>query len=296
MQPSLVIMAAGMGSRFGGQKQMETFTERGESLLDFSVYDALQAGFSQIVIVIKKAIEHDFEQAVGARLRRQTNFVYAYQELDDLPGGNPPPEGRIKPWGTGQAVLAAKDAVNTPFAVINADDFYGRDAFMTMARFLCDSPKGYAMVGYRLGNTLSEHGSVARGVCVTENGFLKTLMERTKIVRTENGAAYTEDGKTWIRLSLDTIVSMQFFGFLPDVFTYLEKAFETFLDENPDPLKGEYFLPKQIGELVSRGQKTLRVLECADKWFGVTYREDKPAVVEAIEDLRKNGVYPPSLW
>ncbi|MDR1692690.1 MAG: NTP transferase domain-containing protein [Oscillospiraceae bacterium] len=293
MQPTLVVMAAGMGSRFGGAKQMEPISEHGEALLDFSVYDALRAGFGKIVIVIKKAIEADFEEAVGARLRRQADVVYAYQELTDLPGGRVPPEGRVKPWGTGQAVLAARRAVgDVPFAVINADDFYGRDAFAVMAEFLSDSPTGYAMVGYRLGNTLSEHGSVARGVCSTENGFLTALTERTKIVKTPDGAAYTEDGETWVPLPLDTIVSMQLFGFLPDFFGHLETGFETFLRNNPDPLKGEFFLPKRVGELISQGQATLRVLESADKWFGVTYREDKPAVVAAIAALRAGGAYP----
>ncbi len=297
MQPTLVVMAAGMGSRFGGLKQMETVTENGESLLEFSVFDALRTGFSRIVIVIKKAIEKEFMETVGTRLAKQTDKItYEYQELDDLPGGRKPPEGREKPWGTGHAVLAAKDAVVTPFAVINADDFYGRDAFATMAKFLSDSPDGYAMVGYKLNNTLSEHGTVARGICEIKNGFLQTLTERTKIKKTKNGAAYTEDGERWIPLPDDTIVSMQLFGFLPEVFNRLEEGFSDFLEHNKDPLKGEYLLPGRIGELVAEGSATLRVLESDAQWFGVTYREDKPSVVKAIENLRKNGVYPPSLW
>lgn len=285
-----------MGSRFGGAKQMTPVTERGEALLDFSVYDALRAGFGKIVVVIKKEIERDFEEAVGARLRRQTGITYVYQELDDLPGGRKPPEGREKPWGTGQAVLAARHAVDTPFAVINADDYYGRNAFIAMSRFLSASPEGYAMVGYRLGNTLSEHGSVARGICGIKDGFLQTLTERTQIVKTADGAAYTEDGKTWVSLPVNVIVSMQLFGFLPDVFRYLEEGFETFLSDNPGTLKDEFYLPKRVGELVSGGQVTLRVLESEDSWFGVTYREDLPSVLQAIGRLRQNGVYPPSLW
>ncbi|MDR0293131.1 MAG: nucleotidyltransferase [Oscillospiraceae bacterium] len=298
MKPSLVVMAAGMGSRFGGLKQMEPVTGRGEVLLDFSIYDALDAGFESVILIIKRAIERDFEEKVGRRLRRQAGVRYVYQELDDLPDGRRPPEGREKPWGTGQAVLAARGAVDTPFAVINADDYYGKSAFSVMADFLRGgvTASDYAMVGYRLGNTLTEYGAVARGVCEVKDGFLRGLTERTKIIKREGDAAYSEDGENWRALPLDTVVSMQMFGFHPDVFALLDEGFRDFLASPFDPMKGEYLLPARIGELVTGGRVSMRVLDSPDRWFGVTYRQDKPAVVRAITELRERGIYPRSLW
>jgi UTP-glucose-1-phosphate uridylyltransferase len=298
MKPALVVMAAGMGSRFGGLKQMETVTENREVLLDFSVYDALQAGFGKIVIVIKKAIERDFDEMVGNKLRKQADVQYVYQELEDLPDGRIPPEGRVKPWGTGQAVLAAKNAVHEPFCVINADDYYGKSAFSVMARFLIEdaTANDYAMVGYQLGNTLSEHGSVARGICEMENGYLRAMIERTKIVKRESGAAYTEDGETWHPLPLDTVVSMQCFGFHPSFFEHLDNGFRSFLETNTDHMKGEYLLPSEVGNVLKSGQAAMRVLNSPDRWFGVTYKEDKPNVVAEILSLQNKGAYPERLW
>jgi NDP-sugar pyrophosphorylase family protein len=297
MKPTLVVMAAGMGSRFGGLKQIQAVTGQGEVILEFSVCDALSAGFGKIVLVIKKSIEKEFEEAVGKHLRKQADIYYAYQELDSLPGGHPPPAGRIKPWGTGHAVLAAKDAADTPFAVINADDYYGKSAYAVMADFLtnCISVKDYAMVGYRLGNTLTDHGSVARGVCEVEGGFLKNITERKKIIRRGEGAAYTEDGENWHPIAPGTLVSMQLFGFHPSVFGHLERGFYDFLSSPHDPLKDEYLLPGRIGQLIREGEVNMRVLDSADKWFGVTYKEDLPAVAAALKKLRERGEYPECL-
>ena len=298
MKPTLVVMAAGMGSRFGGLKQIEAVTDQGEALLDFSVYDALEAGFEKIVLVIKHAIEKEFHQTVGKRICLMAEVEYAFQELDDLPGGITPPAGREKPWGTGQALLAARKAVDTPFAVINADDYYGKSAFAVMAGFLQSesAPSNYGMVGYRLGNTLTAHGSVARGVCEVENGFLRGITERTKIVQRLDDAAYTEDGASWHSLPLDTVVSMQLFGFHPGVFALLDEGFREFLASPYDPLKGEYLLPRRVGELLADGRASVRVLNSPDRWFGVTYKEDKPSVIQAIHDLREKGLYPHTLW
>lgn len=298
-KPALAVMAAGMGSRYGGLKQMDPVTENGEVLLDFSVYDALRAGFEKIVLIIKHEIERDFDEMVGKKLRKQCDIVYAYQELNDVPIPVLSSSAeRKKPWGTGHAVLAARNVIDTPFAVINADDYYGKSAFEVMAGFLRESAseQDYAMVGYQLGNTLTDHGSVARGICTVENGFLRGLTERTKIIKRENDAAFTEDGENWSPLPFDTTVSMQMFGFHPSVFKYLADGFNDFLTSPFDPLKGEYLLPSRIGELVSKDIVTLRVLESPDRWFGVTYKEDKPAVVEAIRKLREKGVYPENLW
>ncbi|MDR0324551.1 MAG: nucleotidyltransferase [Oscillospiraceae bacterium] len=299
MKPTLVVMAAGMGSRFGGLKQMEAVTEQGEVLLDFSIYDALAAGFEKIIIVIKKAIEKDFDETVSKRLRKQADVRYVFQELDDLPDGRVPPEGREKPWGTGQAVLAARNAVDTPFAVINADDFYGKSSFKVMAKFLTEeaAANGYAMVGYHLGNTLSEHGSVSRGVCEVEGGFLRSMIERKTIVKRGNEAAFTEDGgETWVPLPLDTLVSMTMFGFHPSLFWHLEEGFRAFHASLADPLKGEFLLPGVVGELLQSKRVSLRVLDSPDRWFGVTNKADKPAVEQAIKELRDKGMYPQRLW
>jgi NDP-sugar pyrophosphorylase family protein len=297
MKPTLVVMAAGMGSRFGGLKQLRAVTDRGEVILEFSVCDAVGAGFGKIVLVIKKAIETEFEEIVGKHLRKQAEVSYVYQETDSLPDGFFPPVGREKPWGTGHAVLAAKGAVDTPFAVINADDYYGKSAFSVMADFLRNGITGkqYAMVGYRLGNTLTDHGSVARGVCTVEDGFLKSITERTKIVKMGDSAAFTEDGENWHPLAYDTIVSMQLFGFHQNIFGHLESGFQKFLANLTDPLKGEYYLPGRVGELIGGGDVSIKVLDSADKWFGVTYKEDLPSVAAALKALRESGEYPESL-
>ncbi len=300
--PTLVVMAAGMGSRFGGLKQIAPITENGEVILDFSVFDAQRAGFGDVIFVIKKELEPDFEQAIGTRLRQHINIRYAYQELSDIPSGFSIPDGRVKPWGTAHAVRSVRGMVDGPFAVINADDFYGMDAFRAMAEALAAPQKGpvpeYAMVGYRLGNTLTDYGSVARGVCRVENDLLQEIQERTNIVKKDGAAAFSQDnGETWHPLGLDTIVSMQFFGFQPDFIPLCEAYFLEFLrSPMPDPLKSECFLPGLVGEVLQKGQAVMRVLPSSGQWFGVTYAEDKPMVKQSIAKLRAQGAYPPSLW
>ena len=303
-KPALVILAAGMGSRYGGLKQMDPMDPMGHAIIDYSIYDAKRAGFGKVVFVIKKAIEKDFKETIGARVPEGMEVCYAYQEVDALPKGYNVPEGRVKPWGTAHAVLCAKPFINEPFAVINADDYYGRSAFEELYRFLTthhdDEKYRYAMVGYQLGNTLTDNGSVARGICVTdENGYLQEIAERTKIVKTEDGAAYTEDdGKTWIPVGLKTPVSMNMWAFSPSIINELQNAVDRFFAEEVEknPLKSECFLPIEVDKLLKAGKATVEVLHSADKWFGVTYKEDKPFVMESIQKLKDAGVYPDVLW
>ena len=286
---TLVVMAAGMGSRFGGLKQMEPISADGRVLLDFSVYDAKKAGFNKIVFVIKKAIAEDFINIVGKRIEKMIDVEYVYQELDKLPEGFVCPETREKPWGTAHAILCCKDVINEPFAVVNADDFYGAGAFRTVYDHLTTTEEDYCMAGFRLKNTLTENGTVARGVCETENGNLTVVTERTKI---NSDCQFTEDdGATWEQLSPDTLVSMNLWGFRPDLFTYLEKGFREFLKENINEAKKEYFLPLIVTELIEGGIKNVKVLPAEDKWYGVTYKEDKPMVVAAIEEMIAKGLY-----
>ncbi len=285
---TLVVMAAGMGSRFGGLKQIEPIGPKGEVLLDFSVYDAVEAGFTKVVFVIKHEIEKDFKEVVGKRIANRVKVEYAYQEIDKLPEGYTRPADRTKPWGTAHAILCCKDIVKEPFAVVNADDFYGRSAFRQMADFLMNNTDDYAMVGFRLVNTLTENGHVSRGVCEIENGVLKSVTERTKIM----DCKYTEDdGESWIALPEDTVVSMNLWGFTPDVFGYIEKGFKTFLDEKINVPKSEYYLPTVVSERIERGEKQVKVLIAEDKWYGVTYKEDKEVVVNAITDMVNKGLY-----
>ncbi len=285
---TLVVMAAGMGSRFGGLKQIEPIGPKGEVLLDFSVYDAVEAGFTKVVFVIKHEIEKDFKEVVGKRIANRVKVEYAYQEIDKLPEGYTRPADRTKPWGTAHAILCCKDIVKEPFAVVNADDFYGRSAFRQMADFLMNNTDDYAMVGFRLVNTLTENGHVSRGVCEIENGVLKSVTERTKIMNCK----YTEDdGESWIALPEDTVVSMNLWGFTPDVFGYIEKGFKTFLDEKINVPKSEYYLPTVVSERIERGEKQVKVLVAEDKWYGVTYKEDKEVVVNAITDMVNKGLY-----
>lgn len=303
-KPVLVILAAGMGSRYGGLKQIDPVDEQGHKIIDFSMYDAYRAGFRKVVFIIKKENEKDFRECVGDRVSSFLEVEYVYQELDRVPEGFQIPEGRVKPWGTAHAILCCKDVVKGPFAVINADDYYGRSAFATLYDFLTthkdDEKYRYAMVGYELGNTLTENGSVARGCCVTdENGFLTAIAERTKIVKTEDGAAYTEDdGATYVPVPLDTPVSMNMWGFSASILKELEAAvnrfFETEVEGNP--LKAECFLPIEVDKLLKAGKATVEVLSSKDKWFGVTYKEDKPFVMESIARLKAEGVYPDVLW
>ena len=285
---TLVVMAAGMGSRFGGLKQIEPIGPKGEAILDFSVYDAVKAGFTQGVFVIKHAIEKDFKEFVGNRIEKKVKVEYVFQEIDKLPEGYNCPEGREKPWGTAHAILCCKDVVKEPFAVVNADDFYGRSAFVKMAEFLKSDSDDYAMVGFRLVNTLTENGYVSRGVCDIEKGELKSVTERTKIM----DCKYTEDdGATWTALPEDTVVSMNLWGFRPDVFRFIETGFKKFLDEKIDVPKSEYYLPAVVSERIENGEKSVKVLIAEDKWYGVTYKEDKQVVVDAIGKMVTDGLY-----
>ncbi len=286
---TLVVMAAGMGSRFGGLKQMEPIGPNGEVILDFSVFDAAKAGFTKVVFVIKHAIEADFKEMVGKRIADKIKVEYVFQETDALPEGYTCPDDRVKPWGTAHAILCCKDVVKEPFAVVNADDYYGRSAFEKMADFLKTDSDDYCMVGFRLSNTLSENGYVARGVCETENGNLATVTERTKI---NSNCEFTEDdGETWTSLSPDTVVSMNLWGFKPDLFSYIEDGFKNFLDKNINVPKSEYYLPSVVSELIEKGEKNVKLLVAEDKWYGVTYKEDKETVVNAIAQMFKSGMY-----
>ena len=285
---TLVVMAAGMGSRFGGLKQIEPIGPKGEAILDFSVFDAVKAGFTKVVFVIKHAIEKDFKEIVGSRIERKVKVEYVFQEIDKLPEGYTCPETREKPWGTAHAILCCKDVVKEPFAVVNADDYYGRSAFVKMAEFLKSDSDDYAMVGFRLMNTLTENGYVSRGVCEIENGELKSVTERTKIM----DCKFTEDdGATWTQLPEDTVVSMNLWGFRPDVFGYIETGFKKFLDEKIDVPKSEYYLPTVVSERIERKEKSVKVLIAEDKWYGVTYKEDKQVVVDAIGKMVADGCY-----
>lgn len=302
--PVLVVLAAGMGSRYGGLKQIDPVGTQGEAILDYSIYDAYQAGFRTTVIIIKEAIREDFMATVGARLAKSPMEIrYAFQELDKLPEGYSVPEGRVKPWGTSHAVLCAADVIgDAPFAVINADDYYGKSAFATIFKALSENtvPNAHFMVGYELGNTVTDFGSVARGVCVTsEDGYLTQIDERTRIEKYEGGIHYTEDGgETWTDLPADTVVSMNLFGFMPSFLAETKNRFAAFLDGAlvTNPLKGEYFLPLVVKQLLNEGAATMKVLSSADKWFGVTYAADKPMVVAALRAMTDEGKYPDGLW
>ena len=287
MSITLVVMAAGMGSRFGGLKQVAAVGPGGEAILDFSVYDAKRAGFDKIVFVIKHAIEKEFKETVGRRVEKVLPVEYVYQELDALPEGYTVPEGREKPWGTGHAVLCCKDVVKTPFAVINADDFYGASAFAKIAEGLKDECN-YCMVGFKLANTVTENGYVSRGVCTVQNGYLTDVNEYTKI---DSDCRFVkEDGSTG-ELSPDTVVSMNMWGFTPDIFKYLEADFKSFLDEKREVPKSEFFLPSVVSRLIKNGVKKANVLVADDKWYGVTYKEDLEHVVSAIKALCNEGKY-----
>ena len=300
-QPVLVVMAAGMGSRYGGLKQIDPVDKEGHIIMDFSVYDAVKAGFKKVIFIIKKENEADFKAAIGDRLSKHLDVTYVFQDLKNLPEGYEVPEGRVKPWGTGHAVLSCIDEINGSFAVINADDYYGANAFRMAYDFLTqnqdeDGIYRYMMVGYKLENTLTENGHVARGVCVTdEEGHLQKIHERTHIERHEGSVAYTEDeGKTWTALPQDSTVSMNMWGFSESIMKELKARFPKFLEENlpVNPMKCEYFLPFVVDELLGENKATVKVLKSMDKWYGVTYKEDKPVVVAAIQRMKDEGLYP----
>lgn len=291
--PTLLILAAGMGSRYGGLKQIDAVGPSGETILDFSVYDALRAGFGQIVFVIRRDIEDAFRQSIGARFEQRVPVKYVFQEIDDLPPGFTVPVGRTKPWGTTQAVLAAAETIHKPFAVINADDFYGPESFRSLSGHLQIESSDYAMIGFILSNTLSEFGSVARGICkVDENGCLKSVVEMTSIAR-EGAEIKAGDG---VRLSGNELVSMNMWGFTPRVFDQLRAYFESFLDANSLDQRAECYLPNAVNSLIQSRESRVRVLPTIETWFGVTYREDRPRVMESIGRLVQSGSYPDRLW
>ena len=305
-KPILVVMAAGMGSRYGGLKQIDPVGSHGEAILDYSLYDAYEAGFETAVIIIKHAIEKDFMETVGQRLKKcPMEIRYAFQELDMVPEGFTIPVCRKKPWGTSHAVLCARDAIgDAPFAVVNADDYYGKSAYRTIYEALCKAADGekyeYCMVGYLLGNTVTDNGSVARGVChADENGYLTDVVERTRIEKYDGGIHFTVDGgESWEDLPGDTIVSMNMWGYTPSFLKEAEKRFPRFLAVNvaQNPEKAEFFLPMTVGEMLSEGVARVKVLHSTDKWYGVTYAADKPQVVAAIREKTEQGLYPDGLW
>ena len=303
-KPVLVIMAAGMGSRYGGLKQIDPVDEQGHIIMDFSIFDAKRAGFEKVVFIIKKENEADFKEAVGNRMAEQMEVAYVYQDLHYIPEGFEVPEGRVKPWGTAHAVLSAIDEIDGPFAVINADDYYGRDAFQVIYDYLAthedDDKYRYTMVGYKLENTVTANGHVARGVCDTnEAGELVRITERTRIEKRNGGIAYSEDdGASWTELPGDTLVSMNMWGFTRSILDEIKAGFPAFLEKGlvSNPMKCEYFLPAVVSTLLEEGRATVAVLASADKWYGVTYKEDKPVVVQAIKKMKAEGRYPEKLW
>ena len=303
--PVLVVMAAGMGSRYGGLKQVDPVGNHNQLIIDYSIYDARRAGFETVVFVIKHEIEDTFKAAIGDRLSKVINVKYAYQQLDDLPEGYSVPEERVKPWGTAHAILAARKVVDGPFAVVNADDYYGPEGFKKIYDYLESHPDQpgcyeFAMVGYLLGNTVTENGHVARGICEEDSeNYLTRVTERTRIEKDGADARFTEDdGATWTHLSGNTIVSMNLWGFTESFLKEAEARFPAFLDKAlaENPLKGEYFLPSVVTQLLEEKKARVKVLRSTDKWYGVTYREDKPVVVNAIAEMTANGLYPDKLW
>ncbi len=297
MKPTLVVLAAGMGSRYGGLKQVDPVGPSGEAILDYSVFDAVRAGFGKVVFVIRHDFEAEFKEKVGSKYEGLVPVDYCYQDINDLPAPYVVPEGRAKPWGTAHATRAARTVVKEPFAVINADDFYGRDAFAKLAAFLGDAkPMSFAMVGYKLELTLSENGSVARGICaVNDAGLLTGVTEMTKLVKAGDVAENREDEANPVKVPLDARVSMNLWGFTPELFDELERRFPEWLAENGAKEKSEWYIPFVVDELIHEGKATCRVLPTDSNWFGVTYREDKPFVMGEIKKLVDAGEYPPSL-
>ena len=301
-KPALVILAAGMGSRYGGLKQIDPIDEQGHKIIDFSIYDAWKAGFEKVVFIIKHEIEDDFKQMVGNPISKHMEVEYVFQELTDVPEGFAIPEGRVKPWGTTHALMCCKDVIDGPFMVINSDDYYGKDGYKVMYDFLtqtADDEDAYAMVAYELGKTLTEKGSVTRGVCNNDNGYLSHIVEQKNLVKTEDGAAYSEDeGVTYKPIDVKTPVSMNMWGFKKSVFGEFEKALDDFFANKValNPEKSECLIPTEVDVLIKNNKASVKMLTSADQWFGVTYQEDKPYVVASIKALKDAGEYPEKLW
>ena len=303
MKPTLLLLAAGMGSRYGGLKQLDGLGPNGETIMDYSIYDAIKAGFGKIVFVIRKDFEQDFREKILSKYEGHIPAELCFQSLDALPQGFNVPQDRVKPWGTNHAVLMAKDVIKEPFCVINCDDFYNRDAFMVIGQFLSSLPQGatntYAMVGFRVGNTLSENGTVARGICSTnEAGHLTTVVERTEIMRVDGPVCYKDEQGAWVPVDDNTPVSMNMWGFTPDYFEHSEAYFKEFLADpkNMENLKAEFFIPLMVNKLINEGTSTVKVLDTTSKWFGVTYAADREDTVKRIQKLIDEGVYPAKLF
>jgi len=297
-KPVLVILAAGMGSRYGGLKQIDTVGSNGESIIDFSIYDAKKAGFEKVVLIIREEHKEAFDKALGQKVSKFMEVVYAFQDMDKLPSGYSRPEDRNKPWGTTHALLAIKECIDSPFMIINADDYYGEDSFRVMYKFLNEkiSDDNFAMVGYQLTKTLTESGTVSRAICKMKDGYLNEIVEVLKIRKADNGAESLIDDK-W-QPQEDGLVSMNYWGFTPRIFELCEGVFKDFLDREfeGNPLKCEHVIPTAVGELISKGQINIEVLETTSEWFGVTYQEDKPNVVKKLAEYKEKGVYPENLW
>lgn len=296
-QPTLLVLAAGIGSRYGGLKQIDPIGPGGETIIDYSVYDAIRAGFGKLVFIIRRDIEAPFKSSIGARFERRIAVEYAFQELDKLPPGFSPPPSRQKPWGTAHALLMGADSIREPFAAINADDFYGMNSFQLLGRHLASGGTDYAMVGFLLKNTLSEFGSVARGVCTTSaDGLLQSVVELTRIEKQEAAAKYSDAAGQTHPLTGEEIVSLNCWGFTPSIFGHLQRELVAFLNQHAQDPKAEFFIPTVVNTLIQSGRERLQVLRTPDSWFGVTYRDDRPRVIESIRQLIQRGDYPERLW
>ena len=301
MKPTLFVLAAGMGSRYGGLKQLDGLGPNGETIMDYSIFDAIRGGFGKIVFVIRKDFEEDFRKKIISKYENHIPVEVVFQSIDKLPEGFTCPAERVKPWGTNHAVLMGKEVIREPFAVINADDFYGRDSFAVIGKFLSELPEGakntYCMVGFRVGNTLSESGTVARGICSTdENRHLTTVVERTEIMRINGVVSYKDENGEWVGIEDNTPVSMNMWGFTPDYFNYSEEYFIDFLKENIDKPKAEYYIPLMVNKLINDDTATVEVLDTTSRWFGVTYAADRQGVVDKLQALADSGEYPSKLF
>lgn len=300
MKPILLIMAAGLGSRYGGLKQIDKIGPNGEILLELSLHDAIKAGFERVVFILREEIKDEFKELIEDKLKQYVEVSYVIQKIDELPKGYAAPKGRRKPWGTGHAILCAKNVIDSPFVVINADDFYGAESFKKIYNFLIKNSdeSTYGMIGYRLYNTLSENGHVARGICNVEDGYLEEVIERTKIIKKDELAFYTEDDINWMEVEYDSLVSMNMWAFNTNIFEVLEEQFKSFLDgeAKQNPMKSEYFVPTVINSLLANNKIKVKVIESKDKWYGVTYQEDKYIVMNAIENMIKEGIYHKNIW